>query len=154
MRPQFRRHYCQCLTSSISWFLIKLTVLPEVFHLPAEGSARQPRAAGNSKCRPVPPCLEALRGQTALGCSLLSSPFLHCTPHKRGHPAASPGHQQWLRWIRGCWVWDSWFLSSNFTHQLFASEKSSQCTHFIISFSIFCCHFIVSWLVTTVIKLL
>jgi len=56
------------LTSYISWFLIKLTALPEVFHLPGEGSARQPRAAGNSKCRTAPPCLEALRGQTALGC--------------------------------------------------------------------------------------
>lgn len=91
IRPQFRRHYWKCLTSYISWFLIKLTALPEVFHLPGEGSARQPRAAGNSKCRTVPPCLEALRGQTALGCSSLSTFTAPLT--NLGHPAVSPGVQ-------------------------------------------------------------
>lgn len=79
-------HYWKRLTSYIFWVLIKLTALPEVFHLPGEGSARQPWAAGNSKCRTVPPCLEALRGQAVFGCSLL--PSLH--PHKSGAPCCLP----------------------------------------------------------------
>lgn len=120
----------------VSWFLIKLTALPEVFHLPGERSARQPRAAGNSKCRTVPPCLQALRGQVVPGYwlwSMFTAPLA-----KLGCPAATPEGQAVYRGV----------TTSSYCHLISptssAPARGANNAHVLsFSFSI-CCYFIAS----------